>query len=279
MTERHRVLILGANGMLGHALADLFADLHPTLWDLADLDITNQEQVQEKIGRAQEPWTTVINAAAYTAVDAAETNEAVATRVNGNAVGNLVDACNTAGAKLVHFSTDYVFDGTNALGYAETDPIAPLNAYGRSKAAGERHMVERSHGYHLIRTAWLYGLHGQNFVETMLRLGRTGTALRVVNDQTGSPTYTRDLASATRALVTENAPSGVYHLTNAGQCTWYDFAREIFQNSGVSVDLQPVTTASFPRPARRPAFSVLRNTKRPALPTWQDALSRYLRER
>ncbi len=275
------VLILGAKGMLGKELAKVFADDKPTLWDIDEIDITDPNQVNGKVS-ALSPEL-IINAAAYTNVDACEENEALATRVNGEAVGYLADVAARLGATLAHYSTDYVFDGSKKEGYAEGDAPNPINAYGRSKLAGERAIVKASKpltralplSCYLIRTAWLYGHAGKNFVETMLSLAEKGGPIKVVDDQIGSPTYATDLAQATRELVESKAESGIYHRTNGGVTSWYGFAKAIFEVYGKRVDLSPCKTSEYPRPAKRPAYSVLQSTKLLPLRAWQEALTDY----
>ena len=293
-----KTLIIGAKGMLGHELAKAFLDWKPYLWDMDEIDITNQAQVNEKISDLGPEL--IINAAAYTNVDACETNEELATKVNGEAVGYLAEAAVKIGAILVHYSTDYVFDGSKKEGYGEDDEPNPVNAYGRSKLVGERVILneakrsEESQGlstgsfagaqddgfkYYIIRTAWLYGKDGKNFVETMLSLAEKGQPIKVIDDQMGSPTYAVDLAKATHELVESNQPSGIYHRTGSGQTSWYGFAKEIFTVFNKQVDLLPCTTAEYPLPAKRPAFSVLNSTKLAPMRTWQEALRAYAQER
>lgn len=271
--------------MLGQELAKAFADWEPVLWDLDEIDITDQSQVNGKV-EALAPEL-IINAAAYTNVDACEENEALATKVNGEAVGHLADVASRLGATLVHYSTDYVFDGTEQGGYTEDDEPNPINAYGRSKLAGERELLSlirepplnpplgKGGRIYIIRTAWLYGHGGKNFVETMLALADQGGPIKVVDDQIGSPTHAPDLAAATRALVASKAAPGIYHRTNSGTTNWYGFAKEIFTVFNRDVDLQPCKTAEYPRPAKRPSYSVLQSTKLPPLRAWQDALREY----
>lgn len=278
-SAKPRLVLLGPNGMLGHALqrACTFAEITPL--SHADLDITNQASVLSTLTALQPDM--IVNAAAYTKVDDCETNTAVANRVNGEAVGYLAQAAKQLNATFVHYSTDYVFSGHQATGYHETDqPDVPVNAYGHSKLLGERRMLELVdetwNRYYLIRTAWLFGPYGNNFVDTMLKLANTTSELKVVNDQYGSPTYSQDLATATADLLSQQADYGVYHLTNSGTCTWYEFACEIFKQTGQIVNVTPCTSAEFPRPAQRPMYSILVNTKCSPLPSWQQALATYL---
>ena len=269
-----KTLIIGAKGMLGHELALAFIKDKPFLWDIDEIDITDQKQVQEKIADLSPEL--IINAAAYTNVDACETNEALATHVNGEAVGFLAQTAAEIGATLAHYSTDYVFDGSKKEGYLEDDKPAPINAYGRTKLAGEfKVQSSKLKDWYIIRTAWLYGLRGKNFVETMLALAERGGPIKVIDDQIGSPTYAPDLAQATRDLVESKKPSGIYHRTNAGQTSWYGFAKEIFTVFNKQVDLSPCATSQYPIPAKRPAYSVLRSTKLPAIRAWPEALTTY----
>ncbi|MEK7537360.1 MAG: dTDP-4-dehydrorhamnose reductase [Patescibacteria group bacterium] len=284
-----KVLVIGARGMLGQAVMRTWSDLEPVGLDLPDLDITNPPQIARTLDLYQP--TVVINCAAYTAVDDCESNELTANRVNGTAVGYLAKACTLRNVRLIHVSTDYVFDGNNANGYREDAPLAPINAYGRSKAKGEHEIVSNAHQYYLVRTSWLYGpggnpkplpdawVRGQgNFVTTMLDLAKTKPELRVVNDQHGKPTYTRDLAVFMKQLALDHAPSGIYHGVNEGETTWYDFTRGIFRQTKITTPVRPCTSAEFPRPAKRPAYSTLLNTKRPLMRPWTEALGDYLIE-
>jgi len=269
-----KTLIIGAKGMLGHELAKAFLDWKPFLWDTDEIDITNQAQVNEKISDLAPEL--IVNAAAYTNVDGCETNEALATKVNGIAVGYLAEVASKINATLVHYSTDYVFDGDKKEGYGEDAEPNPINAYGRSKLVGEK-AIQSSvlKNWYIIRTAWLYGKDGKNFVETMLSLAEKGQPIKVIDDQVGSPTYAVDLAQATRELVENKKPSGIYHRTGSGQTSWYGFAKEIFEVFGKSVDLSPCATSEYPLPAKRPAWSVLQSTKLKPMRDWKEALKDY----
>lgn len=302
-----KVILLGAKGMLAHALADVFSDHILAAWDREDVDITDGEALKRKFeqvsaelqrnttvsaelqrnttvsakllskskaGVSEEVY--VLNAAAYNDVDGAEQDKHAAYLVNETGVGNVAVAAKQIGAKVVHYSTDYVFPGDSTAGYLEEDkPGSPINVYGASKLAGEQVLLTSGVESYLIRTAWLYGSQGKNFVDTILRLSQEHDSLEVVSDQFGSPTYTVDLARATRALV-EGFTPGVYHLTNSGVTTWYDFASEIVSLAGRAVQLVPVTAATYARPAPRPVYGILKNTKGPAMRSWHDALSDYL---
>jgi dTDP-4-dehydrorhamnose reductase len=256
-----RWLVTGAGGMLGRALVATLqaADVPVTALDRAALDITDPAAVTAAVTGHD----VVVNTAAWTDVDGAEADEATATRVNGEAVGFLAAACAQAGARLIQLSTDYVFPGTGNTPYPEDAPTDPINAYGRGKLAGEqavrRHLPTT--GY-VVRTAWLYGAYGRNFVSTMLRLARQREQVSVVTDQVGQPTWTGALADQLVALgqaaMAGQAPAGVYHGTASGQTSWYGLARAVFTGAGFDPErVRPTTSAQFPRPARRPAYSVL----------------------
>ena|ERR1039457_6442283 len=273
------ILIVGANGMLGQDLTALLGDRARGV-DIADIDITSLEST-ERVVTALRP-SVVVNCAAYTDVDGCEANRDLAMKVNGEGVGHLALVTRGIGAKLVQISTDYVFNGSKGVPYVETDSVQPLSIYGVSKLLGERNAVINS-DHLIVRTQWLYGLHGKNFVETMLRLAGEKDHVNVVNDQIGSPTWTVDLAKAIVVLI-EKGCRGVYHAANAEFCSWNDFARAIFEESGLSVDVQGMTTADLNRPAQRPLYSTLDCGKlvqetgfQPQ--SWREALRAYLSER
>lgn len=277
-----KIIITGAKGMLGHALMEVFSHENPLGWDLAELDITNQGDTMEKL-TAQKP-DVIINAAAYTNVDKAEEEKELAFKVNAQGVKNLALAASAAGATLVHYSTDYVFDGTNQKGYKEEDvPSNPVNAYGASKLAGENEMLSlikegKLKGY-ILRSSWLFGPDGKNFVQTIISLYENNSQIKVVNDQWGKPTYTKDLAKTTRQIIENDSQSGVYHIVNEPPTNWYEFTKEIIQikfPGEPAKEIIPVDSSQFPRPAKRPNFSVLLNTKIPPLRSWKDALAEYI---
>jgi dTDP-4-dehydrorhamnose reductase len=274
------VLVTGVYGQLGRAVAKL-AEVHGATvhgHDLDTLDITDAAAV--KGVALQVRPDVVVNCAAYTAVDDCETDEETATVVNGTAVGHLADACETVGARLIHISTDYVFSGEGSKPYLESDPVSPAGAYGRSKLVGEQ-LATRTRNHLTVRTAWLYGRGGRNFVEAIRsQIDRGATELRVVSDQLGSPTFGDDLAAAILALMGTNA-RGIVHACNSGQTTWHGFAVEIARLLGSEVPIHAVATSEFPRPAKRPPYSVLDTTRLASLighhlPPWPDALARYL---
>jgi len=270
-----RYLLTGASGMLGLDIREALRERDHTALSREELDVTDLESVR----RAVQDHDIVINAAAYTRVDDAETHEDDAFAVNATGARNLAIAAAESHAQLVHISTDYVFDGRATEPYREDAPHNPISAYGRSKAAGERLVLEaHPTGTFILRTAWLYGAGGPNFVATMLRLAATHETVSVVNDQFGQPTWTRDLAHQILTLVDSDAPAGVYHATNSGRASWFEFARAVFASTGLNPDrVTPTDSARFPRPAPRPANSVLGHDKwaqvglRPMQP-WQRAL-------
>lgn len=270
------IVVAGARGMLGQDLLELFGErAQGTFRD--DMDITSFSSVSETLKRL-EPGV-VINAIAYTDVDGCEANRDLAFRVNGDGVRNLAVVTAEIGAKLVQVSSDYVFDGKGDAPLREDATVNPLSVYGRSKLAGEEYA--RMNPDHLIvRTQWLYGLHGRNFIETMLRVGQERDEVSVVNDQFGSPTWTVDLALAIAALIDKDC-RGTYHAANSGSCSWHGFAEAIFRESGMKTRVRPITTDELGRPAPRPLFSVLdcykmeRDTGH-GPEGWREALKKYL---
>lgn len=286
------LLVTGATGQLGTELAR--AALPPgfevVALDRAALDLTDPAALAARV--AERPWAAVINAGAYTAVDKAESDQVTAWTVNALAPVALAAACAAAGVPLVQVSTDYVFAGDKAGAWEVDDPVAPLGVYGASKLGGE--LAVRSSGarHAIVRTAWVVSAHGHNFVKTMLRVGATNPVLRVVDDQTGSPTAAADLAQAlvtiaTRLATDPDAPTGIFHFSNAGAVTWAGFAAEIFRQSaqrgGPVAEVAPITTADYPTPARRPANSLLSTAALTAAygiapRPWQDALGDILDE-
>ena len=279
-----KTLIIGSKGMLGSELMSEFSTFHPLGVDIEQLDITKPEMI-EKFFQKENP-DLVINAAAYTNVDACEENQEIAYEVNGQAPGFLAKYCRQFGAKLIHYSTDYVFNGQKKSGYDEDDKPDPVSVYGKSKLLGEQLIQEQTDNFYILRTAWLYGPNGPNFVKTMLDLaekeksasGRSpeGREIKVVNDQHGSPTFAKDLAQKTKAIIEQNKDFGIYHTTNAGHCTWYDLSEEIFKITKKEIKLIAVNSDQFPRPAPRPKYSILNNNKLKPLRNWKKALKDYL---
>ena len=287
MSIFNRVVITGGGGMLASALRRTLEQrgVKPRVLDRAACDITDARVVDD-LFELQRP-TLVLNCAAYTKVDLAEKETDLANRVNGTGAENLARGCAACGAKLVHYSTDYVFDGTLRRPLRPDDPVGPQSAYGKSKLLGEQ-AIQRVVGldYLILRTAWLHGPGGANFVKTMVTVAKAGKPLRVINDQFGSPTYTLDLAGATLELL-EREATGVWHLSNAGETSWHDFARAIFQEWGLTPDLQPTTSEAWkaqrPESATRPGYSVLdvtpfAETVGHPMRNWCDALAAFKAE-
>jgi dTDP-4-dehydrorhamnose reductase len=258
--------VVGAGGMLGQDVARAAGERAVAL-TRAQLDVTDRAAVHEVLRGA-----TVINCAAYTDVDGAESESETAHAVNADGARNVAEAA----WRVLYVSTDYVFDGAKREPYLESDSAAPLQEYGHSKLAGERATAEANDNHLIVRSSWLFGPGGRNFVDTMLTLGREREELRVVDDQVGSPTFTGHLAKALVALAS-GEERGLLHVSGRGSCSWFQFARAIFERAGVDADLRPCATEDFPRPARRPANSVLASERgAPALPAWQDGLEAHL---
>jgi dTDP-4-dehydrorhamnose reductase len=276
-----RLLVTGGAGMLGQAVAAAATRLGHEVIALsrAELDVTDPEHVRRVIAAA-EPRA-VVNCAAWTDVDAAEGAERAATAVNGAGAGNVARGAAEVGARIVHISTDYVFDGAKGEPWLESDPVAPLGAYGRSKLAGEHEVAAATDEQAIVRTAWLFGAGGRNFVDTMLALGGDRDEVSVVTDQTGSPTWSSHLAEGVVELAERRGDVGVFHVAAAGACSWYELAVEIFDLAGVSCRVLPTTAARFARPAPRPAYSVLASERAqaPVLPQWRDGVAGYLSEK
>lgn len=277
-----KVLVTGAKGQLGQ---DVVLNLTEAGYEVhgfghAELDITNMDQVQQILNDIQPD--VVVHSAAYTKVDQAESDQEAAYAVNAIGTRNIAVVSEDLGAKLVYISTDYVFNGEEERPYSEFDQASPLGVYGKSKYAGEVFVRDFHSKFFILRTSWVFGAHGGNFVKTMLKLAESHPELKVVNDQRGCPTYTVDLAAVIRDVI-ETTNYGTYHVSNSGECSWYEFAKTIFELSGKKVKVEPVTTAEFPRPAPRPKNSVfdhlmLRLNGFGELPNWQDALERFLNE-
>ena len=273
-----KILLLGKNGLLGKCFERRLgenSDIELRACDRSDLDITSSIALLNEL--IQFEPDIVINCAAYTAVDDCEENQDLAFSVNGDAVGELAKVCKMRGAVLIHFSTDYIFGGENANGYKENADTDPINVYGESKLAGEKLIAENMHDYYIIRTSWLFGPDGGNFVDTMIKLGGERDELSIVDDQIGSPTYSEDLVEAVvDQFLDGKLHYGIYHLTNSETCSWYDFAKKIFEFKGMNLLVKPVGSDEFKRPAKRPHHSTLLNTKTPPLRPWEEALGNYL---
>ena len=273
-----KILITGAYGMLGSDLREVLKDNELIITGSKDLDITKENNVLQFI-EDKKPEI-VINAAAYTNVDNCETDYDNAYLVNAIGPKNLAVACNKLNIPLIHVSTDYVFDGSKTTPLSEEDKLGPKTAYGKTKLEGEKFVQENTKKYFILRTAWLFGINGKNFVKTMINLSKKNNVLKVVNDQKGCPTYCYDLALAIKQLLNSDK-YGIYHLTNKGELSWYDFAKKIFELSNITINVKPVTTEEFPRPAPRPHYSVLSNQKWinagfTPMKNYEDALKDYL---
>jgi dTDP-4-dehydrorhamnose reductase len=276
-----KILLLGHKGMLGSDLLLKLNLQHEVIgMDKEEIDIVSADECARAIKEITP--SIVINAAAYTNVDGCETAKEECFAVNAEAVKNIAEACRSKNIRIIHFSTDYVFDGTGTRPYKEDDRCNPINAYGESKLAGERHLQSLADDYILIRTSWLYGVKGKNFVQTILEKAKTTPTLSVVDDQVGSPTHTKDLAAAVDLLISQNL-KGIFHVTNRGSCSWYQFAVKILQESGIDdVKVIPIKSDKLPRPALRPAYSVLSMRKfisatGKTMQPWQLALQDYLK--
>jgi len=274
-----KILVTGSKGMLA---TDLIKELEGiygvTGRDIHDYDICDRDSAVGEIKRIKPDY--VINCAAYTQVDKCETESDLAFAVNAEGVKNLALGCKQAGSMLCQISTDFVFDGKKGSSYAETDRVNPLSVYGKSKLEGEKHVQGILGDYLIVRTSWLFGRSGKNFVETISGLAKEREVLEVVDDQTGSPTFTVDLARAIKLLI-ETSARGIYHVCNSGVCSWYDFACKISELTGGTARIVPVDSTKNPRPAVRPGYSVMDCTKFTtttgvSLQHWEDALKEYL---
>lgn len=273
------ILITGANGQLGNEMRMLAAG-HPEytyfFTDVEELDICNEQAVADYV--QANDIDCIVNCAAYTAVDKAEENAELCDRLNHLAPGYLAKAAARRGAALIQISTDYVFDGTAHVPYREEAPTCPNSVYGRTKLAGEQLATSLCPRTMIIRTAWLYSTFGNNFVKTMLRLGREKEQLGVIFDQIGTPTYARDLARAIHAAMAKGVPAGVFHFSNEGVCSWYDFTLAIHRLAGITAcRVRPLHTEEYPTPAKRPHYSVLDKTKIKEtlaieIPHWEESL-------
>ena len=277
-----RVFVTGVKGQLGYDVMNELEKqgLEGIGVDIDEMDITDADQVNKVIKEAAPD--AVIHCAAYTAVDAAEDNEEICRKVNAQGTENIAKVCEELDIKMMYISTDYVFNGQGERPWEPDDEREPLNVYGQTKYEGELAIEEHVKKFFTVRIAWVFGVNGKNFIKTMLNLGKTHDHLTVVNDQTGSPTYTYDLARLLVDMI-QTDKYGRYHATNEGICTWYEFACEIFKQAGMDVSVAPVSSDEYPAKAKRPSNSRMDKSKLTAngfqpLPTWQDALSRYLKE-
>ena len=280
-----RILITGCNGQLGNEMQLLEKENPQHTYyntDVAELDITNQDAVEKYVNEHEIDG--IVNCAAYTAVDKAESNETLCRKLNAEAPGYLAAAVGKRGGWMIQISTDYVFDGTNHTPYTEDEPTCPNSVYGITKLEGEQAVQRGCSKAMIIRTAWLYSTFGNNFVKTMIRLGREKPELGVIFDQIGTPTYARDLAAAIFAAVNQGVVPGVYHFSNEGVISWYDFTKAIHRIAGITTcHVRPLHTAEYPTPAKRPHYSVLDKTKIKTVygievPYWEESLEVCVRK-
>lgn len=279
-----KILVTGCNGQLGTEMRNVLEEKMPgkTIYtDIAELDLTDAQAVKAFV--TENEVTHIVNCAAYTAVDKAETDRGLCTKINVDAVKNLADAAYDAGAKVVHVSTDYVFDGKGCRPYTEADTVHPVSQYGVTKRKGETTLLALLPDAVIVRTAWLYSPYGNNFVKTMRRLGRERAELGVVADQVGTPTSARDLAEAIHAILTaQQWMAGIYHFTDEGAASWYDFTKAIHRLSGITgCNVKPITTADYPTPATRPFYSILDKSKIKktfgiTIPHWEESLVKVI---
>lgn len=272
-----KILVTGAGGQLGQELKSLSANYPSYTWKFAgskELNVADENQVKHYLSKFSPD--VIVNCAAYTAVDKAESDQDNAYAVNVEGVSYL--AANAGEALLIHVSTDFVYDGNHHKAYQETDPTNPVGMYGKTKLEGEQKLRQTAKNYVVLRTSWLYGSYGKNFMKTMLALAASRSELSVVADQIGTPTYTGDLAQAIVKIIENGGvENGVYHFSNEGAASWYDFAHAIFELSGTAIKLNPINTEAYPTPAKRPHFSVLDKTKiknsiSMDIPHWRDSL-------
>ena len=273
------ILITGANGQLGNEMRVLSVENPEYAYfftDVAELDICNEQAILDFVKANQ--INVIVNCAAYTAVDKAEENVELCTRLNADAVGYLAKAAETHGAEFIQVSTDYVFDGTSHIPSQETEATCPNSVYGHTKLAGEQNALTLCSRSMVIRTAWLYSTFGNNFVKTMIRLGKERENLGVIFDQVGTPTYARDLARAIFTAIRQGVVPGIYHFSNEGVCSWYDFTKAIHRLAGITTcHVKPLHTEEYPTPAKRPHYSVLDKSKIKEIysieiPYWEDSL-------
>jgi len=271
-----KVLLLGKNGMLGSELVRAFANDQLLAFDRPDINFQQTQTLKVLIDEHQPD--VVINAVAYTDVDGCETETDLAMQVNATAVGELAKMAKAVGAIVVHYSTDYVFDGTNRDGYDETATPNPISLYGRTKALGEELLQQATDAHYLIRTSYLFGINGKNFVRTIVEKAQAGEPLAIVNDQFSKPSFARDVAQTTRSLVISSKEFGTYHMTNEPVTSMYDFGKEILRITGLKTDLTTSSWKQQRRPAKRPQYSALLNTKLLPLRSWQEAVTDCLAE-
>lgn len=275
-----KILIIGSEGMLGHDLVDILSKENEVSTTTIDtLDITDIKKTIDTVKNINPDL--VINAAAFTDVNGSEAKQDLAYKVNGIGTRNVAVACKETDSALVYICTDYVFDGKKGTSYAEYDQPNPLSVYGKTKLQGETFIRDILSKFYIVRTSWLYGYNGPNFITTMLKLAETRDSISVVNDQVGSPTYTVDLAKSIAELI-KKPTYGIYHITNSGECSWYEYAKEIFEIAEIEIAVNPVSTEEYPQPAPRPKYSVLENYnwKMEGFPEnrhYRDAIQEYMK--
>ena len=278
------VLVTGSNGQLASCIKDLakqYEDLNFIYTDYQELDICDLKQVNTFF-QSNPKFDYCINCAAYTAVDKAETDADKAYEINAQGAKNLAIVCSVQDAILIQISTDFVFDGEKTEPYTETDVAKPISVYGASKLEGEEEIKKTLETYFILRTSWLYSEYGTNFMKTMLKLAETRDEISVVSDQRGTPTYAGDLADVILKIITSNTKSfGLYHYSNEGVASWYDFAKAIFEASNIEIKLNPIKTSAYPTPAKRPLFSVMEKTKiketlNIEIPFWRESLKKAI---
>lgn len=277
------ILITGSNGQLGNeirVISENYSQHQFFFTDVAELDITDLSAIENFV--SENKMETIINCAAYTAVDKAEDDVDLCYKINRDAVKNLGEIARKFGLKMIHVSTDYVFDGTNHIPYTEDMPVKPLGVYGKSKLEGEQVLLQSFPDAVIVRTSWLYSSFGNNFVKTMLKLGRERDELNVIFDQVGTPTYAGDLAEAILKIISsEKIISGIYHFSNEGVCSWYDFTKTIHRIAGITCNVKPIESKDFPAKVTRPHYSVLNKAKIKSvysieIPYWEDSLEKCI---
>lgn len=277
------ILITGSNGQLGNEMRQAsvrFPAFNYLFTDVAELDICNKTAIENFV--AENKVDFIVNCAAYTAVDKAEDDTELCYKINKDAVRNIAEVANANDIKVIHVSTDYVFDGTNHIPYTEDEPVCPSSVYGKSKLDGERELTDVCNQSAIIRTSWLYSSFGNNFVKTMIKLGTERDALNVIFDQVGTPTYAADLADAIMKMISnETFTPGIYHFSNEGVCSWYDFTKTIHRIAGISCNVQPIETKDYPTRTPRPHYSVLNKAKIKttygiSIPHWEESLMKCM---
>jgi len=283
---RKKILVTGSKGQLGKKIIDLMSDeFDLILTDSDNMDITDKGMISLFFNKYKPDY--IIHAAAYTQVDKAEDNVAICSKVNIDGTRNMALACKKIGAVLIYISTDYVFDGKKISPYEENDKPSPLSVYGDTKFEGENCVKDICEKYFIIRSSWVFGElpenhSGTNFVETIIRLSKEKSELTIVNDQIGSPTYTKDLVEIIKEMINKSPAYGIYHFSSTGACSWYDFAKEILAQTNTAIELKPITSSEYPQKAKRPSYSYMDKSKiekalRIKVRSWQEMLSEYLR--